>query len=55
VPVAMFGSGVALALHVTRNRFADLESRLLISGLVCGVLATPVILWSVGVLRCDTL
>jgi len=59
MPISILGLGVALALHFTRNRYADLQSRLLISGLVCGLLIAPVIVgmlwWSVGVLRCDTL
>jgi hypothetical protein len=59
VPVVILGSGVALALHVARNRYTSIGARLVISGLVCVLLAIPAILglllWIIGVLNCDTM
>jgi hypothetical protein len=59
VPVVILGSGVGLALHLAQNRYTSIGARLVISGLVCVLLAAPAILgllwWIIGILQCDTM
>lgn len=59
IPLAMLGSGVATALHLARNRYPSIGARLVISGVVCMLLAVPaffgILWWSIGVLSCDTM
>jgi hypothetical protein len=59
VAVVILGSGVALALHLARDRYTSIGGRLVISVLMCVLLAIPATLgtlwWIIGTLNCDTM